>query len=135
MDISAASIGSNIGLTLLGGGLTAATTIAAMFGPKIIRSLVSKEVGKLLAAALNPNTEDTKKKELITALVKDAARLAAYELPDRGHGPERRNALQAHLEKFLPSRQSEVVAELLDEAIDTLDDQLEAVAKPDAPKE
>lgn len=132
--MDASMIGSNIGLAVLGGGATMATALAAMFGPRIVKSLVSREVGKLLAAALNPNTEDPKKKELIVALVKDAARLAAYELPNRGqHGPERKNALQAHLERFLPSKQSEVVAELLDEAIDTLDDKLEEAVAPEQP--
>ena len=127
MEAILALIRDNAALGLLGIG----TAALAMFGPKIIRSLVAKEVGKLMTAALNPKTEDQKKKQLIVDLVKAASRLAAYELPNRGHGPERKNALQAHLEKFLPAKQSEVVAQLLDEAIDTIDDELEEVAKED----
>ncbi len=126
---------NNTGVMILGGLGAVLTSLAAVFGPKLVRSLVSREVGKLLAKALNPDTPDLKKKELIVTLVKDAARLAAYELPDEGLSPERKNALQAHLEKFIPSKQADVIAELLNDAIDELDDQLEAVNKPEAPEE
>ena len=76
---------------------------------------------------MDPKTEDAKKKELVRNLVIAAAKLAAYELPNRGHGPERKNAIKDRLMKLLPEKQAAVIAGLLDEAIDTIDDQLEAV--------
>ena len=121
-----AFVGGKIGLGLIGG----ATVAAAMAGPRLVRNLIGKEVGKLLAVALDPKTSDPKKKELVTNLVRAAAKLAAYELPNRGHGPERKDLFKSYLSKLVPEKQSDVIAGLLDEALDTLDDQLEAVDTP-----
>lgn len=120
-------IKSNIGLGLLG-VLTAA--VAAM-GPKLVRALVAKEVAKLLAKALNPAIEDPITRERVADLLRAAARLAAHELPNRGaHGDERKTLLAARLARLMPEKQSAVIAALLDEALDTLDDELEAVQPP-----
>jgi hypothetical protein len=129
MEALLAMVGGKLGLLALGAG-SAAT---AFFGPGLVRRLVSREVGKLLANALDPKTDDPKRKDLQRNLIVAAAKLAAYELPNRGHGPERKNAIKDRLMKLLPEKQSEVIASLLDEAIDTLDDQLEAVKDVPAP--
>lgn len=131
MEALLAMVGGKLGLAALGLG-SAAT---AFFGPGLVRKLVAREVGKLLVSAMDPKTEDAKKKELIRNLVVAAAKLAAYELPNRGHGPERKNAIKSRLMKLLPEKQSDVIAGLLDEAIDTIDDQLEAVkaSEPEQP--
>lgn len=123
MEALLAMVGGKLGLAALGAGSAA----AAFFGPGLVRKLVAREVGKLLVSAMDPKTEDAKKKELVRNLVIAAAKLAAYELPNRGHGPERQNAIKARLMKLLPEKQAAVIAGLLDEAIDTIDDQLEAV--------
>lgn len=126
-------IQNNIGLGVLG-LLTAA---AASMGPKLVRGLVAKEVAKLLAKALNPDISDPVAKERVADLLRAAARLAAYELPNRGaHGDDRKNLLAARLSHLMPEKQSAVIAALLDEALDTLDDGLEAVPPaPAAPSE
>lgn len=123
MEALLAMVGGKLGLAALGAG----SAVAAFFGPGLVRKLVAREVGKLLVSAMDPKTEDAKKKELVRNLVIAAAKLAAYELPNRGHGPERQNAIKARLMKLLPEKQAAVIAGLLDEAIDTIDDQLEAV--------
>ena len=130
MEALLAMVGGKLGLAALGAG----SALAAFLGPGLVRRLVSREVGKLLAQAMDPKTDDPKRKELQRNLVVAAAKLAAYELPNRGHGPERKNAIKDKLMKLLPEKQSEVIAGLLDEAIDTLDDQLEAVKAPEAVK-
>lgn len=129
MEALLALVGGKLGLAALGVGSLAATYL----GPGLVRKLVAREVGKLLVSAMDPKTEDAKKKELVRNLVIAAAKLAAYELPNRGHGPERKNAIKTRLMKLLPEKQSEVIASLLEEAIDTLDDQLEAVKEPTPP--
>lgn len=124
-------IQNNIGLGVLG----LLTAIAASQGPKLVRNLVAKEVGKLLAKALNPDIADPIAKERVADLLRAAARLAAHELPNRGaHGDERKTLLAAQLARLMPEKQSEVIAALLDEALDTLDEQLEAVEPPAAPQ-
>lgn len=108
-------------------GVAGASAIAGALVVKAV-PLAKPLLGKLIRAqvdrALAPNTADPKEDELRKNLVLAAIALAEYKIPDRGAGQAKKALAASALSRFLPGLSGEIVGDLVQEAFDSLDDDL-----------
>lgn len=105
------------GAAALGGALL--TKLAPLARPLLGR-LIKAQLDKALA----PNLADPVEKEKLNALIVAAISYAEYKIPDRGQGQAKKQLVVSTLSKVLPSVAAEVIGTLVQEAFDSLDDDL-----------
>lgn len=113
-------VASKVGLagaSALGGILLAK---AAPLARPLFGKLVKSQLDRILA----PDLADPKEKELLRQLVVSAMAYAEYKIPDRGQGEAKKALVIASLSKFVPGVAAQVVGDLIEEAFESLDDEL-----------
>lgn len=108
-------------------GIAGAAAIGGAIAVKIAplaRPLLGKIIKAQLDRAMAPNLADPKEKELLKNLAVAAITYAEYKLPDRGEGKAKKALASSALTRFLPGVAGQVAADLVQEAFDSLDDDL-----------
>lgn len=108
-------------------GLAGASALAGALVVQAVplaKPLLGKLIKSQLDRVLEPNLADPKEKELLKGLALAAIAYAEYKLPDRGQGKAKNALASSALARFLPGVAGQVAAELIQEAFDSLDDDL-----------
>lgn len=108
-------------------GLAGASALGGVLLAKavpLVRPLLGKVIKSGLDKVLEPKMADPKERELLKNLLVASIAYAEYKLPDRGAGEAKKKLAASALAKFLPGVAGEVLGDLVQEAFDSLDDDL-----------
>jgi len=125
MEAVLAFLGTKLGLAALAGG----SVLVGWLGPKVIKPMVSKYIGKAVALGLDPKSKDPRQKQLIKEFVTAGIRLAEYSIPDRGKGKAKKEMVVEMLSKIsvIPSGVASALGAIVQEVFDSMDDELKKV--------
>lgn len=115
------------GKALLGVGGAVVGAAALKFLPK----LVSKEIGKGLGAALTASTGDPERDKRVRKVILSLVELAEYELPDRGQGKARFEAVAKKAVEMFPLIFSSIgdakLSAIIEEVVSSADEELKRI--------
>lgn len=124
MSIIAGLLGKLFASKLGVAGASALAGALAVQVVPLVKPLLGKVIKAQLDKVLEPDLKDPKEKELLGKLAIAAIAYAEYKLPDRGEGKAKKALAASALTRFLPGVAGEVAADLIQEAFDSLDDDL-----------
>lgn len=105
-------------------GLAALAGAAAVKAGPMLRPLMKRFLRSKLEGALTPNMSDPVAKEKFLKMVRANMEYAEYMIPDRGRGKEKHDLVVKTLSAHLPGVAVEALANIAQEAFDSLDDEL-----------
>ncbi len=120
---------SKIGLA----GLSALAGALAIKAPALVRPMIGKFIQSQLSKVLEPNLKDPVEREKLKNLALAAIAYAEYKVPDRGEGAFKKSVAASALTRFLPSIAAQVAGDLIQEAFDSLDDEMKKRLKINQP--
>ena len=123
MEAFLAMIGGKLGLVALAGG----TALSGYLAKKFVPGLIQKYLGIGLRFVLDPKTSDPKEKQLIHDLALAAVKLVEYKIPDSGQGGVKKEVVSALLQKVMPKAQADILSEIVEQAVATMDAELKKV--------
>lgn len=124
MSIIAGLLGKLLASKLGVAGASAIVGALAVKAAPLARPLLGRVIKSQLDKVLEPDLADPKEKLLLKNLAVSAIAYAEYKIPDRGEGRAKKAVAASALTRFLPGVAGEVAAELIQEAFDSLDDDL-----------
>ena len=124
MSIIAGLLGKLLASKLGVAGASALVGALVVKAAPLARPLLGKVIKAQLDRVLEPDLADPKEKLLLKNLAVSAIAYAEYKLPDRGEGKAKKALASSAITRFLPGVAGEVAAELIQEAFDSLDDDL-----------
>lgn len=124
MSIIAALFGKLFASKLGVAGASALAGALVVKAAPLARPLLGKFIKAQIDKVLEPDLSDPKEKQLLKNLALSAIAYAEYKLPDRGAGKAKKAVAASALSRFLPGLAGEVAGDLIQEAFDSLDDDL-----------
>ncbi len=124
MSIIAALFGKIVATKFGAAGLGAVGALLLSQAVPLVKPLMGKLIKAQIDKVLEPDLKDPKEKELLKNLALAAIAYAEYKIPDRGEGKAKKALASSALARFLPGVAGQVAAELIQEAFDSLDDDL-----------
>ena len=115
---------------LLGGVvLTGALVAAGKVLPKVLGNKAAKALGKAMENV--DAIEDPKRKELVLNVAKSLVVWAEYEIPDKGQGRARFEAVASKLVAWIPALKGKdkAIADIIENAVAAMDAELKKVAR------
>lgn len=108
-------------------GVGVASAVGALAVAKIaplVRPLFGKIIKGQIDKVLAPNPADPVERIKLIDLALAAMAYAEYKIPDRGAGAARKALVMAKLSQYLPGVAAQAVSDLIEEAFESLDDEL-----------
>jgi hypothetical protein len=105
-------------------GVGAAGAVLAQQAVPLVKPLLGKLFKGQLERLLAPNLEDAREAELLRAVIIAAIAYAEYKIPDRGQGKMKKALAVSMVGKALPGLAGQIVGDLVQEAFDSLDDEM-----------
>jgi len=115
-------------------GVSAIGALAIAKVAPLVRPLFGKVIKAQVDKVLAPNLADPIEKVKLLDLAIAAMAYAEYKIPDRGAGAARKALVVDKLNDYLPELAAQAIADLVEEAFESLDDELKERTGINKPK-